>query len=94
MIRDRLVVGIQDLSLSEHLQLDPELTLEKAKKLVRQLEAVKEQQVLKGAGSGSLDEMQCRYGKLRQSNFDSRKAPQYPGHWNPKTKFSESKPCT
>ena len=95
MIRDRLVVGIQDLSLSERLQLDPELTLEKAKKVVRQREAVKEQQqVLKGAGSGSLDEMQPRYGKPRQSNFDSRKAPQYPSQWNPKTKFSESRPCT
>ena len=44
MIRDRLVVGIQDLALSECLQLDPDLMLEKAKTLVRQREAVKEQQ--------------------------------------------------
>ena len=36
MIWDRLVVGIQDLALSERLQLDTELTLEKAKMLVRQ----------------------------------------------------------
>ena len=36
MIRDRIVVGICDSSLSERLQLDPELTLEKAKTLVRQ----------------------------------------------------------
>ena len=58
MISDRLVVAIQDLSLSERLQVDPELTLEKAKKLVRQHEAVREQQqVLKGVGSGNLDEM-------------------------------------
>jgi pyruvate-formate lyase len=35
MIRDRLVVGIRDLSLSERLQLDPKLTLEAAKKAVR-----------------------------------------------------------
>ena len=33
MIRDRLVVGICDSSLSEKLQLDPALTLETAKKL-------------------------------------------------------------
>ena len=32
MIRDRLVVGIQDAALSQLLQLDAELTLEKAKK--------------------------------------------------------------
>ena len=46
MIRDRLVVGIQDISLSEHMQMDADLTLEKAKKLVRQREAVKEHKEL------------------------------------------------
>lgn len=44
MIRDRLVVGIRDSNLSERLQLDLNLTLEKAKKAIRQREAVKEQQ--------------------------------------------------
>ncbi|KAL5506839.1 hypothetical protein EMCRGX_G008586 [Ephydatia muelleri] len=44
MIRDRLVVGLLDCALSERLQLDPELTLEKAKRAARQKEAVKEQQ--------------------------------------------------
>ena len=39
MIRDRLVVGILDKKLSEHLQLDPDLTLEVAKKKIHQLEA-------------------------------------------------------
>lgn len=43
MIRDRLVVGIQDKKLSQQLQLDANLTLEKAKKTIRQKEAVKEQ---------------------------------------------------
>ena len=42
MIRDRIVVGIQDSALSERLQMDPDLTLEKAKKLVCQREAVHE----------------------------------------------------
>ena len=44
MIRDRLVVGIRDAALSQQLQLDAELTLEKAKTKVRQREAVREQQ--------------------------------------------------
>ena len=44
MIRDRLVVGIRDTAHSERLQLDAELTLEKAKKAIRQREAVQEQQ--------------------------------------------------
>ena len=49
LIRDRIVVGIRDASLSERLQMDTELTLEKAKTLVRQREAVREQQqTLKG----------------------------------------------
>ena len=42
MLRDRLVVGIQDLTLSEKLQTDPELTLEKAKTMIRQKAAAKE----------------------------------------------------
>jgi len=43
-IRDRLVVIICDHALSEHLEMEVELTLEKAKRLIRQHEAVKEQQ--------------------------------------------------
>ena len=41
MLRDRLVVGIRDLSLSEKLQTNPMLTLEKAKTSIRQQAAVK-----------------------------------------------------
>ena len=46
MIRDRIVVGIKSNSLSEKLQLDSTLTLEKAITQVRQTEAVKKQQPL------------------------------------------------
>ena len=49
MIRDRLVVGILDTALSQQLQLDPGLTLDIAKKRIRQREAVGEQhKVLNG----------------------------------------------
>ena len=44
LIRDRLVVGICDHALSERLQIEAKLTLDKAKRLIRQREAVKEQQ--------------------------------------------------
>ena len=44
LIRDRIVVGLRDLKLSERLQLDHELTLEKAVVSARQSEAVKQQQ--------------------------------------------------
>ena len=52
MIRDRIVVGIRDVKLSEKLdlQLEDDLTLENAIKKVRQSEVVKEQQTeLRGA---------------------------------------------
>ena len=41
-IRDRIVVGIHNQAQSERLQMDAGLTLEKAKTLVRQREAVQE----------------------------------------------------
>ena len=44
MVRDRIVVGILDSTLSEKLQLDPELTVDKAVTRARQSEAVKKQQ--------------------------------------------------
>ena len=48
-IRNQLVVGIRDELLSEQLQIESDLTLEKAKKLVRQKEATQQQQsILKG----------------------------------------------
>ena len=43
MLRDRIVVGIQDQALSQRMQMDPELTLEKAKTFTRQKEAIREQ---------------------------------------------------
>ena len=50
MIRDQLVVGIRDSTLSKKLQLDPKLTLEIAKTAICQKEAVcEQQQTLKGA---------------------------------------------
>ena len=49
MIRDRIVVGIRDATLAEKLQLDAELTLDRAVTRVRQAEAVKQQQpVIRG----------------------------------------------
>ena len=49
LIRDRLVVGIKDESLSEMPQIESDFTLEKAKEFVRQRKAIKQQQsILKG----------------------------------------------
>ena len=63
MIRDRLVVGIRDAALSQQLQLDAELTLEKAKTKIRQREAVREQQKALSApplNSADLEQLHSR----------------------------------
>ena len=44
LICDRIVVGLRDKKLSEKLQMDYELTLEKAVTCARQTEAIKQQQ--------------------------------------------------
>ena len=44
LIRDRIVVGLQNRELTEKLQLDLNLTLNKATNLVRQRETVRQQQ--------------------------------------------------
>ena len=44
MLRDRLVVGMKDTAFSERLQMNPDLTLDKVKRELRQKEAVREQQ--------------------------------------------------
>ncbi|UYV66095.1 K02A2.6-like [Cordylochernes scorpioides] len=64
LIRDRIVVGVRDKALSERMQLDSELTLEKAVKMVRQQEAVRQQQVdLQRPSTGQ---------KVNQVRFNSR----------------------
>ena len=55
MIRDQLVVGLQDTMLEEKLQLDPDLTLKKAITTVQQSEAVKKQQAKVSGENRSVD---------------------------------------
>ncbi|UYV70935.1 K02A2.6-like [Cordylochernes scorpioides] len=65
LIRDRIVVGVRDKALSERMQLDSELSLEKAVKMVRQQEAVRQQQVdLKRPSTSQ---------KVSQVKFNSKK---------------------
>ena len=52
MIRDRIVVGVRNGALSERMQYEAGLTLEKAKQMARQKEAIAEQNSqLRGDGS-------------------------------------------
>ncbi len=78
MIRYRLVVGIQDQKTSQQLQLDPDLTVEKAKKTICQKEAVREQgqelEVEKRRGK-SLEELEKTVAELQTSLDEFRTRP-------------------
>ena len=65
LIRDRLVVSIQDTALSEKLQMDSGLTLEAAKKAIRQREAVHKQQWTLNEGSKATADL----GAVRPTNI-------------------------
>ncbi|UYV67220.1 hypothetical protein LAZ67_4004427, partial [Cordylochernes scorpioides] len=67
LIRDRIVVGVRDKALSERMQLDSELTLEKAVKMVRQQEAVRQQQVDLQRPSTSQKVNQVEFNSKKQS---------------------------
>lgn len=78
LIRDLIVVGIRDDKLSEKMQLDPDLTLEKAISLARQSEAVKKQQpLIRGQiePEANLDAVKSRYKNKQQSTFQRKTAP-------------------
>ena len=75
MIRDRLVVGIRDEALSEFLQMEPNLTLHTAKKLIRQREADEQQQEMLKVNGNNLDAVKSlkknATGKTRKRTFNS-----------------------
>ena len=63
MIRDRIIIGIKKVKLSERLQLDGNLTLNRAAQMVRETEQVKQQQkeLRGGLQDSSIEAIQRRY---------------------------------
>ena len=89
MIRDRLVVGIQDAALLQQLQLDPKLTLEKVKTSIREREAVGQQQkALKAPPIVNAADIEQLHSRRRptQSNKGHRRATQNRGDHSGKPK--------
>ena len=80
MIRDRIVVGLLDSTLSEKLQLEPNLTLEMAITSARQREQVKKQQQVIRADEtpSNIDTILAKksQGKLRVKQPTSKQQPQ------------------
>ena len=70
MIRDRLVVGLQDATVSLKLQMDPELTLKKAIIVASQSETVKKQQsvVRPSEQPPNVDQVISKTKKLQNAN--------------------------
>ncbi|XP_061127410.1 uncharacterized protein K02A2.6-like [Syngnathus typhle] len=78
LIRDRLVVGLRDTSLAERLQMDKDLTLEKAVNQARQSEVIKRQQTdIRGEKKADLDAVSVKYKREKHSTY---KAPSLPKH--------------
>ena len=70
MIRDRLVIGLLDASLSEKMQVDPELILDKALAMAHQSEAIhKKQPVVRGTALDSPSSEHEKIDALSYSNF-------------------------
>ncbi|XP_031335291.1 uncharacterized protein K02A2.6-like [Photinus pyralis] len=68
-IRDQVVVGIRDKTLSEKLQLDAALTLEKAVNTARQSEVVKKQQEAFRSAASSVDRVSSRSSGLKNTKY-------------------------
>ena len=83
-IRDRIVFGISDNDVSQKLQLEPELSLERAIQIARQSEQIKQQNV-------SLHS-ECVVDAMRQGRrqFHGRRSSNE-GQWQKKQEQSESK---
>ena len=62
-------MGLRDSNLSERLQTDPELTLNKAIMMARQTEAVREQQAVV---SGETDNICTRIEAVEHSYFNKK----------------------
>jgi transposase InsO family protein len=96
LIRDRVVVGIRDTVLSQRLQMEPDLTLEKAKKSIRQRDAVREQQGIlhkTDTPQQSLDAMSKRKPHQTSQWKQGGKPSHYRTNSNPQ-KTSDSKKCS
>ena len=94
LIRDRIVVGLQNRELSEKLQLDPNLTLEKATNLARQRETVKQQQnILDGGFKSTPAQVDgIAKGKSRRKKVNSKHNSQDKSKEKPSENSKEKNP--
>lgn len=81
-IRDRIVIGIMDKEVSQKLQLEADLTLERAIQLARQSEQVKQQ---------SAERVENTVNEVRQKHYNSTKKTYNKSRQEQGQKYSETK---
>ena len=86
MLRDRLVVGIRDTAVSEKLQLNAQLTLEGAKKKIRQREAVQEQSQQLQVADSSSHSSHSSMGEVRKPRPQRAKGGATSHNWRRKSR--------
>ncbi|XP_026020736.1 uncharacterized protein K02A2.6-like [Astatotilapia calliptera] len=82
-IRDRIVIGLIDKDVSQKLQLEADLTLDKAIQLARQSEQVKQQ---------SADRVESTVNEVKQRHYNSMRRSYYQPHQVREQQHGESKP--
>ena len=71
MIQDRIVVGLRDSNLLQKLQNDPKLTLDKARTMAQQTEAVREY-IVQAVVRGETDNTCTRIEAVEHSYFNKK----------------------
>ena len=100
MIRDRLVVGLRDMKLSEKLQMNAALTLENAAQQARQSESVKQQQevIRHLQDQHNIDNVQeeepVHNSRTKRPLLKSKKSPSTQGDSNKFRSTPRNFPCT
>ena len=90
LIRDRIVVGLRDAKISEKLQLDSDLTLERAVTQARQKEAVHEQQsIVRGQVSSESKVDSVKFRQRQGQNTQRRQ-----NRDKPRTQNGDKPKCT
>ena len=98
MIRDRLVAGLLDASLSEKLQLEPDLTLQDAIKRARNSAAIKQQQATVRVSANApqatvaVNAMQSR-SRPHPKHFRTNSTTSQKFHKTKKQQFNHSNPA-
>lgn len=101
LIRDRIVVGLADARLSERMQMEKDLTLEKAINMARQSEEIKKQQNTLRSDTSSVvqldaatvDRMFVGRKQREKPKFNKYKSDGAKAHFNSQGRHPHSSQC-